>query len=118
MPNPLCHFELMTSDPDKCKAFYGAVFDWRFDDASMPGYTLIHTGADPAGGVFQKPADAPGACANLYFQVGDVDACLRTVKENGGEVLVPKTPIPNIGHFAMFTDPEGVAIGIMQSLPH
>ena len=114
MPNPLCHFELMTEDPEKCKAFYGAVFDWKFDDASMPGYTLINTGTEPTGGVFPKPAEAPGVCLSAYFQVDDIDATLAKATEGGGTVLVPKTPIPNVGHFAMFADPEGIPVGIMQ----
>lgn len=114
MPNPLCHFELMTTDPEKCKAFYGAVFDWQFDDASMPGYTLVNTGAEPSGGVFPKPAEAPMPCVNVYFHVSDIDAILASVTELGGRVLVPKTAIPNVGHFAMFADPEGIAIGIMR----
>ena len=114
MPNPLSHFELMTTDPAKCKAFYGAVFDWQFDDQSMPGYTLINAGAEPSGGVFPKPNEVPMPCVNVYFQVNDIDATLARVTEQGGKTLVPNTPIPNVGHFAMFTDPEGIAIGIMQ----
>lgn len=114
MPNPLCHFELMTEDPERCKAFYGAVFDWQFDDASMPGYTLVNTGAEPTGGVFPKPDEAPGVCLNAYFHVNDLDATLAKAAEHGATVLVPKTPIPNVGHFAMFADPEGIPIGLMQ----
>jgi len=114
MPNPLCHFELMTNNPKKCRAFYEKVFDWRFDDKSMPDYTLINTGVEPTGGLFSKPAQAPGPCVNVYFQVPDIEATLRKVKNQGGQVLVPKTPIPHVGHFAMFTDPEGIAVGIMQ----
>ncbi len=115
MPKPLCHFELMTNDQQKCKAFYGAVFDWNFDDASMPGYTLINTGTEPSGGVFPKPAEAPGVCLNVYFQVDNIDATLKNAAERGAEVLVPKTEIPgNIGHFAVFADPEGIPVGLMQ----
>ena len=116
MPNPLCHFELMSSDPARCKAFYGAVFDWQFDDKSMPGYTLIDSGIEPTGAVFPKPANAPAACLNAYFKVDDIDAALKTVTENGGKILIPKTTIPNVGDFAMFADPEDIPIGIMQPL--
>ena len=114
MPNPLCHFELMTDDAGKCRKFYDAVFDWQFDDETMPGYTLVNTGTEPTGGVFAKPAQAPGPCLNVYFQVPDIDATLAKATEHGGKVLVPKTPIPNVWHFGMFTDPEGIVIGIMQ----
>jgi len=114
MANPLCHFELMTDDPARCKGFYGRVFNWNFDEESMPGYTLIGTGSDCTGGIFTKPADAPAVCANIYFSVDDIDATLEKVTENGGRILVPKTVIPNVGYFAMFADPEGIAIGIMK----
>ncbi len=113
MSNPLCHFELMTDDVARCKAFYGAVFDWKFDDASMPGYTLIQTGQEPGGGIFTRPQAAPHVCMNVYFTVSDIDKTLAKAVELGGKVLVPKTPIPGVGHFAMFADPEGIAVGIM-----
>lgn len=115
MPNPLCHFELMTNDPEKCKAFYGKVFDWAFDESSMPGYTLIDAGAEPSGGVFKKPDEAPGVAMNVYFQVEDVDATLAKVKENGGSVIVPRTEIPNVGEFAMISDPEGIVTGLFKN---
>lgn len=114
MPNPLCHFELMTDDVARCKAFYGAVFDWKFDDEAMPGYTIVQTGQDPGGGVFARPQEAPHACLNVYFTVGDIDKTLAKAVELGGKVLVPKTPIPGVGHFALFADPEGIVIGIMR----
>ena len=114
MPSHLCHFEFMTSDPEKCKAFYGAVFDWQFDDESMPGYTLVQTGQEPSGGVFPKPASAPQPCLNVYFQVDDIDQTMERATANGATELVAKTPIPGVGHFAMFVDPEGVVVGVMQ----
>lgn len=114
MPNQLCHFELMTNDPERCKAFYGTVFDWQFEDESMPGYTLVNTGGEPSGGIFPKPADAPGVCVNVYFHVDDIDRTIEKVTDNGGTVIVQKTAIPNVGHFAMISDPEGIVFGIMQ----
>ena len=114
MPNPLCHFELMTDDAARCKAFYGAVFDWKFDDEAMPGYTIVNTGQDPNGGVFARPKDTPHPCMNVYFKVEDIAKTLAAAAGHGGKVLVPKTPIPGVGHFAMFTDPEGIVIGVMQ----
>jgi len=115
MPNALCHFELMTNDLARSKAFYEKVFNWKFDEESMPGYALINTGAEPSGGMFAKPENSPGVCANIYFQVNDIDAALKNAVECGGKVLVPRTPIPNVGEFAMFADPDGIAVGIMKA---
>lgn len=115
MSNPLCHFEFMTNDPAKCRAFYGQVFDWQFDDKAMPGYTLVRPGSEPHGGIFQKPPDAPCPCLNVYFNVENIDAALNKAVELGAKVLVTKTPIPHVGHFAMFADPEGIVVGLLQS---
>jgi hypothetical protein len=118
MSNPLCHFELMTGDAGKCQKFYETLFRWTFDNDSLPGYTLIHTGSDATGGIFARPAGSQGACLNVYFKVTDIEATLKNVSDNGGKVLVPKTAIPSVGHFAMFADPEGVTVGIMQPEAH
>jgi hypothetical protein len=114
VPNPLCHFELMSSDPVKSRAFYSSVFDWQFDNDSMPGYTLINAGAEPSGGLFQEPDGTPGPCLNVYFQTDDVDDTLHKAVEAGATVLVPKTQIPNVGEFAIFTDPDGIAVGLLK----
>jgi hypothetical protein len=105
----------MTDDPQKCKAFYGKVFGWGFDDSSMPGYTMINTGEPPGGGLMKRPPQAPAVALNTYFMVEDIDATLTKVQEAGGKVLVPKTPIPNVGSFAFFADPEGICVGIFRS---
>jgi len=114
MASELCHFEVMTSDVERAKAFYATVLNWQFDDESMPGYALVNPGQDPSGAMFAKPDDAPTPCMNVYFNTDDIDATLEKVEANGGKTLVKKTVIPGAGYFAMFTDPDGIVIGIMK----
>ena len=113
MGNPICHWELMVNDVDKAKAFYGRVFDWRFD-AQSPEYTIIDTGTPPAGGMMTRPAAAPMAMLNTYFSVADLDATLRKVVEAGGNVVVPRTEVPGVGWFAIFLDPDQIQIGVFE----
>lgn len=113
MSSALCHFELVTADPGRCKAFYGAVFGWMFDERRMPGYTLIQTGQEPTGGILPNAA-THGPSLNAYFSVASIDDCLRKVTQAGGEVLMPKTAVPGVGHLAIFADPEGIAVGVIQ----
>jgi predicted enzyme related to lactoylglutathione lyase len=115
MAAPLCHFEFMSDSPEKCKSFYAGVFGWEFDDSSMPGYTMVNTGKEPGGGLMQRPAEAPHPALNVYFMVDDIEATLDKVKGAGGTVVVPKTPIPNVGAYAIFLDPEEICVGIFQS---
>ncbi|MFH0980724.1 MAG: VOC family protein [Planctomycetota bacterium] len=115
MGAPLCHFEFMSDDPAKCKAFYAGVFGWEYDDRSMTDYTLIKTDKEPGGGLMQRPAEAPSPALNVYFAVEDIDATLKKAQQRGGHIVVPKTPIPNVGAFAFFSDPEGIVVGIFQA---
>jgi predicted enzyme related to lactoylglutathione lyase len=117
MGNPIGHWELIVSDVDKAKAFYGSLFDWKFDDTSFPGYALIDTGSPPGGGLFKKPDEAPGYALNTYFVVGDIDATLQKASDGGAKVLMPKTEIPGIGHWAMLLDPDGIPISLLQPAP-
>ena len=115
MPNEFCHMELNTDDVGKAKKFYGGLFEWKLEDMPMgPGmtYTMITTGEGAGGGMQKKPmAEAPNAWL-VYVQVGDVDAAVAKATKLGGKVIVPKTPIPEMGHFAILTDPTGAAFGI------
>jgi predicted enzyme related to lactoylglutathione lyase len=115
MSNPMVHWELMVGDVERARAFYARVFGWRFSSYS-PEYTMIETGGQPGGGMMPRPRSAPAAALNVYFEVADVERTLREVVEAGGTVVVPKTEIPP-GWFAMFVDPDGIAIGILQNRP-
>jgi predicted enzyme related to lactoylglutathione lyase len=49
------------------------------------------------------------------LDVEDIETTLEQVKARGGKVLQEKGPIPGIGWFAMFADPEENVFGIMQA---
>lgn len=47
MANDMNYFEIGTPDPEASKAFYGALFDWRFGEPSMPArYAMIDENRD------------------------------------------------------------------------
>ena len=114
MGNPLGHWELLVNDVAKAREFYSSVFDWEFDESSFPGYVLIKTGADPGGGMYPKPEMAPGYTLNTYFLTDDIEASLAKATAKGATVMMPKTPIEGVGHWAMFADPDGIPIGLLQ----
>jgi predicted enzyme related to lactoylglutathione lyase len=113
MPNPLIHWELMVSDPERTKTFYARVFDWTFVPAG-PEYTLVQAGAEPNGGLMRRPPGVPHSALNSYFRVADLDRTLRDAVEAGATVIVPRMEVPGIGWFAMFLDLDQIPIGIMQ----
>ena len=108
MASPLCHFELLSDDPAKCKEFFGEVLGWSFDEDSMPGYTLINTGSDPGGGLMKRPGDVPQPMLGVYFRVDDIAATVTKIRAAGGKVLADVAEIPNVGRWAHVADPAGL----------
>ncbi len=116
MGNPIIHWEFVVPDAEKARNFYRKIFDWRFDDKAFPGYTIIDTGQDPGGGLTVTGRPAPTAGLNTYFEVSDLRRTLSQVVELGGKILVPRTEIPTVGSYAMFADPDGIAVGVLQPI--
>jgi hypothetical protein len=52
-----------------------------------------------------------------YFQVADIAASVNQAVDLGGKIVVPITPIPDVGRFAVLTDAQGAHFGVMQSEP-
>jgi predicted enzyme related to lactoylglutathione lyase len=118
-PGIFCWNELMTTDVPAAKAFYGALFGWGAADSPMPGigtYTRFLRGKDSAAGLMKHPhAGAPPAWLS-YVQVASVDATAGKVAGLGGRLVVPPMDIPNMGRFAIATDPQGAEFAMFQSL--
>ncbi len=112
---PLCHFEFMSNDPEKCKQFYGDVFGWEFNDTSMSDYTLINTGSDPGGGLMKRPDEAPSPCMYAYYLVDNIAETVRKIKDAGGTIHHEETEIPNVGWFAIAGDSEGITFGLFKN---
>ncbi|GAA4607223.1 putative enzyme related to lactoylglutathione lyase [Actinoplanes octamycinicus] len=50
----------------------------------------------------------------VYIDVLDMDAALETISGLGGSVMVPPTRINDSLSFALFRDPAGNAVGLLQ----
>ena len=115
-------YELMTTDVEAAKAFYGNVVGWGTQNASIPGmtYTLFTAGGTAVSGLMDLPEDASkmGAkpCWIGYVSVDDVDATAERIKQLGGTVQVPPTNIPGIGRCSIVADPQMVTLAVLKRL--
>lgn len=114
-------FELMTTDPEAAKAFYTKVIGWEIRNWPMAeggDYAMFAAASGPMGGCMELPEEAAkmGAPPHWagYVYVPDAAATVAKVAALGGQVHVPPTPIPNVGIFAVFADPQGATISILQ----
>ena len=116
MPHPVVHIELKVSDAEKSRHWYEKVFGWKTQYDPNLKYTTFSFGDDgyPVGGGLNADANAPtGTIA--YFATDSVANSLAKAKAEGAEVVVDATPIPNMGMFAIFKDPDGNMLGLFSS---
>ena len=116
--------DLQTSDPDAARSFYADVFGWEsedVDDDAMPYWQFTKDGQLVAGvGPQGEEQEQDGVPPNWtsYVAVDDIDEVCSAASENGGEVLMSPTEVPDAGSFAILADPSGAVIGLWQSGEH
>jgi len=120
MGNPVVHWEIGAGDANGLVEFYGKLFDWKIQKATGMDYHMVETVAPGTpgglnGGIMQVQPGVP-PFLTFYIQVDDLQAHLDKAQALGGRVIMPSTPIPGIGSFAMFQDPQGNAVGIYKQL--
>lgn len=118
--------DLMTTDVDGAKAFYGELFGWDFADepTDQPGvtYTMCTTGGKAAAGMgAQNPEQAAQGIPPLwtsYVSVDDVEATVAKVQPAGGSVMVPPMDVMTFGRMAVVVDPTGAVLALWQPKDH
>ncbi|VAW96591.1 hypothetical protein MNBD_GAMMA21-460 [hydrothermal vent metagenome] len=109
--------ELMTTDVAGAKAFYGELFGWALRDEQAPDmvYTVAKVGDKDVAGLMVIPDEAKGMPATwgAYVTVDDVDKQVKRVESLGGKIMVPPRDIPDVGRFAVISDPQGAMLSII-----
>ncbi|HEX2270438.1 MAG TPA: VOC family protein [Pyrinomonadaceae bacterium] len=117
------HFEIHAADPERAVNFYRSLFDWQFQKWEGPmDYWVVTTGPDDQpginGGLIRRQGEIDGQAVIAYVctvDVADVDASANAATSNGGQVVVPKMPIPGVGWLVYCKDTEGNIFGMMQA---
>ena len=117
------HFEIHAGDPARAIKFYETMFDWKFEKWDGPmEYWMVTTGANDQpginGGLMPRRGEIDGQAVIAYvctIDVASVDDSTATVQSNGGQVVVPKMPIPGAGWLVYCKDTEGNIFGMMQA---
>ena len=117
--NP-CWFELATraGGLDAAGAFYRAVLGWKIEDSGMEGfdYHLANADGDMVAGLMVPPpavAEMPPFWM-IYFAVDDADAFVTDATAEGAVLHRGPEAVPGTGRFALLSDPQGAAFGILQ----
>jgi predicted enzyme related to lactoylglutathione lyase len=116
---PAGHFdwnELLSPEPDKAVAFYEKVLGYTHEKMDMPdgAYTILKSGGVPRGGVMKTPVPQLPSHWLQYVAVDNADAAVARATRSGGQLKMPPMDVPNVGRFAVLTDPLGAAFGVIQ----
>ena len=118
------HFEIHAADPQRSQDFYEQVFGWGFQRWGEEAYWVIITGEDGTPGINgglmprQGPEPETGAPVNSFVVtvgVDDLDRALEDVLKLGGEVRLPRMPVPGVGWLAYIADPDGNLLGVLEA---
>ena len=120
------HFEIHAADPNRAVNFYQTLFGWSFQKWEGPmEYWLVTTGPNDQpginGGLVQRQGEIDGQAVIAYVCTVDVenlDASVQMAVDNGGQIALPKMPIPGMGWLAYCKDTEGNIFGMMQGDPN
>ncbi|MEU0869530.1 VOC family protein [Nocardia brasiliensis] len=110
---PVVHWEIGGPDAAALREFYAKTFGWTMSSAG-PDYTIVD-GAEGGlgGGIMQNQPNMP-PYVTVYIRVADLDAKLTEIEKLGGSALVRPTAIDDTMSFALFTDPGGAVVGLLQ----
>jgi predicted enzyme related to lactoylglutathione lyase len=113
MADKVVHFEVIGRDAARSQAFYAELFDWKIDASNPMQYGLV---AAQPGGIGGGIAGSPtGPRVTVYVEVADLFAALARAQSLGGKTLLEPDQVPGGPRIALFADPDGNTIGLIQA---
>ncbi|MBN9501775.1 MAG: hypothetical protein BGO01_06210 [Armatimonadetes bacterium 55-13] len=113
MAYKVCHIEWLVTDLNQAQKFYGTLFDWEFK-AFGEEMIVFGTGSEHIGGFMKADEVVPGNSPSVWLECASIDEVMAKVEPAGGQISVPKAPLPGVGFSAAIKDPEGNPIGLVE----
>ena len=120
VPGTFVWNELYTDDVDRSLAFYekiGGFVDAPMDMGPSGTYHVLNSDGKGRAGIMKSPMPGIPQVWMPYVQVASADQTAAKAKKLGAELKVPPADIPNVGRFAILTDPLGATLGILEPKP-
>jgi predicted enzyme related to lactoylglutathione lyase len=106
--------EIPVGDIERAAKFYGQLLDLELTITDIPhGKTAtLYFEPNEVGGSLQQSSNLrPGSPGmHVYLNAGrgsDLEKMVERVRSLGAEIIVPVTPMDEVGRFATFKDSEG-----------
>ncbi len=110
---PVVHWEIEAKDPERQRAFYGDLFNWKIGDGPIMEISAGIGGPEPGPAGHIRGAERSGV--TLYVQVADLRASLDKSVSLGATVVAEPFDVPGGPTLAGITDPEGNPVMLVQA---
>lgn len=119
MNKPINWFEIPALDFARAKMFYETILGVALREETVGAASLAifpYDRGSATGGCVMKGADSRPSQNGVTIYLNTdraLDAVLERVRAAGGEIALPKTPLPpGMGAIALIVDPEGNRVGL------
>ncbi len=124
--NTVSHFEIYANDPGKLAEFYSKMFDWTIQPMPDMDYRLVRSAETDERGMLKTPGAINGGIARRpdgytvngavnYTMVDSIEDAVARATSLGATLTKGKSPVPGMGWFAMFMDPEGNHFAVFEA---
>ena len=115
-----CWVDLMSSDVEQSKAFYGALFGWTADEPNpeFGGYTNFRKDGEQVAGLMTAQEEGMPDVWSVYLAVEDAEKTVEVATANGAQVFVEPMAVGSLGTMAVLADAGGAMIGMWQPGEH
>jgi len=117
MANPVVHFEVIGKDAKALQTFYKQAFDWQMAEP-LPhlNYAIVEPkGGNGINGGIGAGMEGYDGHATFYVGVPDIEAALSKIGALGGRTMYGPEDVPGGPRIALFKDPEGHVVGLVQT---
>ena len=112
----IVHVEFSANDREAAGKFYSDLFGWKVEQIPEMDYAMYDTGSDVGGGFNPVSDSNPAGTTLAHIGTDDIEATLAKAESLGGKTVVPKTEIPGMGWFGIFSDPTGNMVGLYTAM--
>jgi predicted enzyme related to lactoylglutathione lyase len=111
-PAPIVFFDIAAPELANQAQFYKDIFGWQVG----PDGRLSVPSASPLPGLLRVEPGGPGPVTErvIYLGVPDINTTLAHITARGGAVVFPRTEVPGVVVVALFTDPAGNRMGLVE----
>jgi predicted enzyme related to lactoylglutathione lyase len=118
LPGKFVWHNLVTSDGEAARRFYGGLFGWEFEVKEDGRYSVIMFHGRNLGGILDASKDGNAPKRGRWLSamsVANLEASLAAVDAAGGKQLEAPIDVPGVGHVVTVEDADGAVLHLLSS---